>query len=72
MKKETLALILNLLCFGSLFFLFKILIGTYIPMSYIPLIALSALFGSIFSPKFLVNKGSLYMKLPLVKKPFKL
>jgi hypothetical protein len=38
-------------------------------MSYIPLVAMSALFTAIASPKFLVNKGKLYMKISLVKKP---
>jgi len=38
-------------------------------MSYVPLVALSALFTGILSPKFLVNKGKLYMKLPFIKKP---
>ena len=37
-------------------------------MSYLPLVAMSALFTAIVSPKFLV-KGKLYMKIPFVKKP---
>jgi len=63
------ALFFNLICFGLLFVLVKVIIGTLIPMSYIPLIAFSALLASVFSPKFLVNKGKLYIKIPLVKKP---
>lgn len=63
------ALFFNLICFGLLFVLVKTIIGTLIPMSYIPLIAFSALLASIFSPKFLVNKGKLYIKIPLVKEP---
>lgn len=71
MKKETLALVLNFAFFGGLFYLFKITIGTYMPMAYVPLIALSAVFASIFSPKFMVQEGSLYVKFPLIRKPFK-
>ena len=63
------ALLFNLICFGLLFVLVKTIIGTLIPMSYIPLIAFSALLASVFSPKFLVNKGKLYIKIPLVKEP---
>ena len=63
------ALFFNLICFGLLFVLVKTIIGTLIPMSYIPLIAFSALIASIFSPKFLVEKGKLYIKIPLVKEP---
>jgi len=63
------ALFFNLICFGLLFVLVKTIIGTLIPMSYIPLIAFSALLASVFSPKFLVNKGKLYIKIPLIKEP---
>ena len=63
------ALFFNLICFGLLFVLVKTIIGTLIPMSYIPLIAFSALLASVSSPKFLVNKGKLYIKNPLVKEP---
>ena len=63
------ALLFNLICFGLLFVLVKTIIGTLIPMSYIPLIAFSALLANVFSPKFLVNKGKLYIKIPLVKEP---
>ena len=63
------SLFFNLICFGLLFVLVKTIIGTLIPMSYIPLIAFSALLASVFSPKFLVNKGKLYIKIPLVKEP---
>ena len=63
------ALFFNLICFGLLFVLVKTIIGTLIPMSYIPLIAFSALLASVFSPKFLVNKGKLYIKIPLVEEP---
>ena len=63
------ALFFNLICFGLLFVLVKTIIGTLIPMSFIPLIAFSALLASVFSPKFLVNKGKLYIKIPLVKEP---
>jgi len=69
MKKETLALILNFIFFGGFFLFFKNGIGALIPMSYVPLVAMSALFTAIVSPKFLVNKGRLYMKIPFVKKP---
>ena len=69
MKKETLALVLNFIFFGCFFLFFKNGIGTLIPMSYVPLVAMSALFTAIVSPKFLVNKGRLYMKIPFVKKP---
>jgi len=72
MKKETTALVLNFISFGSLFLLFKTLIGAIIPLSYIPLIAFSALLTSVFSPKFLLNKGKLFMKIPLCKKPIQL
>jgi len=72
MKKETLALILNFISFGSIFLFFRAVICSIIPLSYIPLIAMSALFTSIFSPKFLVNKGKLFMKIPLRKTPFQL
>ncbi len=63
------ALFFNLICFGLLFVLVKTIIGTLIPMSYIPLIVFSALIASVFSPKFLVEKGKLYIKIPLVKEP---
>ena len=63
------ALFFNLICFGLLFVLVKIIIGTLISMSYIPLIAFSALLASVFSPKFLVDKGKLYIKISLVKEP---
>jgi hypothetical protein len=69
MNVKTKALLFNLICFGLLFVLVKTIIGTLIPMSYIPLIAFSALIASIFSPKFLVEKGKLYIKIPLVKEP---
>jgi predicted permease len=66
---KTKALLFNLICFGLLFVLVKTIIGTLIPMSYIPLIAFSALIASVFSPKFLVEKGKMYIKIPLVKEP---
>ena len=69
MNVKTKALVLNLICFGFLFVVIKAIIGTLIPMSYIPLIAFSALLASVFSPKFLVEKGKLYIKIPLVKEP---
>ncbi|MGY8967392.1 MAG: hypothetical protein ACKVHT_02740 [Flavobacteriales bacterium] len=69
MNVKTKALLFNLICFGLLFVLVKTIIGTLIPMSYIPLIAFSALIASVFSPKFLVEKGKLYIKIPLVKEP---
>ncbi len=69
MSLNTKALLLNLFCFGALFLLIKTVIGSVIPLSYISLVAFSALLSSIFSPKFLVEKGKLYVKLPLVKDP---
>ncbi|MDA9351628.1 hypothetical protein N9Q85_01405 [Flavobacteriaceae bacterium] len=69
MNIKTKALVLNLICFGFLFVLIKTIIGTLIPMSYIPLIAFSALLASVFSPKFLVEKGKLFIKIPLIKEP---
>ena len=69
MNVKTKALVFNLICFGLLFVLIKTIIGTLIPMSHIPLIAFSALIASVFSPKFLVEKGKLYIKTPLVKEP---
>jgi len=69
MNVNTKSLLLNLFCFGVLFLLIKTVIGTLITQSYKPLIVFSALLASIFSPKFLVEKGKLFMKLPLVKKP---
>jgi len=66
------ALFFNLICFGLLFVLVKTIIGTLISMSYIPLIAFSALLASVFSPKFLVDKGKLYIKISLVKEPWEL
>ena len=69
MNVKTKALLFNLICFGLLFVLIKTIIGTLIPMSYIPLIAFSALIASVFSPKFLAEKGKLYIKTPLVKEP---
>lgn len=72
MKNETKALLLNFLFFGGIFLLIKRLIGTYIQMSYIPLIAFSAVLTSVFSPKFLVNEGKLFMKIPLRKRPIEL
>ena len=69
MNVKTKALLFNLICFGLLFVLVKTIIGTLISMSYIPLIAFSALLASVFSPKFLVDKGKLYIKISLVKEP---
>ena len=69
MNVNTKSLLLNLFCFGVLFLLMKTVIGTLITLSYIPLIVFSALLASIVSPKFLVEKGKLFVKLPLVKKP---
>lgn len=69
MNVNTKSLLLNLFCFGVLFLLIKTVIGTLITLSYIPLIVFSALLASIFCPKFLVEKGKLFVKLPLVKKP---
>jgi len=69
MKKETITLGLNFVFFAGFFLFFKNTIGFFIPMSYVPLVAMSALFTAIASPKFLVNKGKLYMKIPFVKKP---
>ena len=69
MNVNTKSLLLNLFCFGVLFLLVKTVIGTLITLSYIPLIVFSALLASIFSPKFFVEKGKLFVKLPLVKKP---
>ena len=69
MNVNTKSLLLNLFCFGVLFLLIKTVIGTLITLSYIPLIVFSALLASIFSPKFFVEKGKLFVKLPLVKKP---
>jgi hypothetical protein len=69
MNVNSKSLLLNLFCFGVLFLLIKTVIGTLITLSYIPLIVFSALLASIFSPKFLVEKGKLFVKLPLVKKP---
>lgn len=66
---KTKALLFNLLCFGFLFLIIKTIIGTFLQLSYIPLIAFSALLASIFSPKFLVEKGKLYVKIPLFKDP---
>lgn len=72
MKKETLALLLNFIFFGGIFLFFKNGIGTLMPMSYVPLIFLSVLFTGIVSPKFLVNKAKLFVKLPFRKKPIQL
>ncbi|MBA22410.1 MAG: hypothetical protein CMP52_03600 [Flavobacteriales bacterium] len=72
MNKKTKALLLNLICFGVLFLTTKTIIGSFIPLSYIPLIAFSALLASIFSPKFLVEKGKLLVKIPLIKEPWEL
>ena len=69
MNVNTKSLLLNLFCFGVLFLLIKTVIWTLITQSYKPLIVFSALLASIFSPKFLVEKGKLFVKLPLVKKP---
>lgn len=69
MNKEAIALILNFIFFAGFFLFFKNGIGSLIPMSYIPFVALSALFTAIASPKFLVNERRLYMKIPFVKKP---
>ena len=69
MNVKTKALLLNLICFGFLFILIKTVIGTFLPMSYIALIAFSALLSSVFSPKFLVEKGKLYVKIPFIEEP---
>jgi hypothetical protein len=69
MNVKNKALVFNLICFGFLFVVIKTLIGTFLPMSHVPLLAFSALLASIFSPKFLVEKGKLYVKIPLIKEP---
>ena len=69
MNVKTKALLFNLICFGLLFVLIKTIIGILIPMPYIPLIAFSALIASVFSSKFLVEKGKLYIKIPFAKEP---
>lgn len=72
MNKKVKALILNLTCFGLLFIIIRIVIGFFLPMSYILLVLISALLASIFSPKFMLVKNTLYIKIPLVNKPRKL
>ncbi len=72
MNKKAKALMLNLVCFGLLFILIRTIIGTFLPMSYILLIVISALLASVFSPKFMVQNDTLYIKIPLVKEPRKL
>jgi hypothetical protein len=69
MNIKTKALLFNLICFGILFLTIKTTIGSFISISYISLVVFSALLASIFSPKFLVEKGKLFVKIPLINKP---
>ena len=76
MKKQQLALLFNLLCFGALFVFFRYGIGSLLPLSYLPLVLGSAVLASFLAPKFLVHKENgeqiMVVKLPFVKSVKKL
>ena len=72
MPKTTLAFLLNLLCFAFLFLLFRMGIGSVLPLSHLPLLLGSAVLASFVAPKFLVKDGTLWVKLFWRKAPWRL
>ena len=72
MNKSTIAFWLNLFCFAILFLLFRIGIGSLLPLSHVPLLLGSAVLASFASPKFLVKNHVLWVKLFWRKSPIKL
>ena len=72
MSITTKALLYNLFVFALLFVFFRLVIGTLMPLPYIPLLLGSGVLASFVAPKFLVKEGKLYVKFPWRKKPKKL
>lgn len=71
MKATIKALLLNLLCFGVLFFFFRFGINALMPLPYIPLLLVAAVLASVIAPKFLVKQKQLFVKFPWKKQPKK-
>lgn len=69
-SKQQLTLVLNLMCFGILFVIFRYGLGTLFPLSYLPLVLGSAVLASFLAPKFIVRKKDGIEKI-VVKIPFK-
>ncbi|MDG1760483.1 MAG: hypothetical protein P8L72_02520 [Flavobacteriaceae bacterium] len=76
MKKQYIALLLNFICFGILFVIFRYGVGTLLPLSYLPLLLGSAVLASFLAPKFVVHKENgterIVVKIPFVKSVKKL
>lgn len=72
MRKTTVAFILNLFCFALLFLLFRIGIGSLLPLSHLPLLLGSAVLASFVAPKFFVKENALWVKLFWRKAPMRL
>ena len=76
MKKTQLALLLNLVCFGVLFVVFRYGVGTLLPLSYLPLVIGSAVLASFLAPKFMVHHLNgverIVVKIPFLKSVKKL
>mgnify|MGYP001472519911 CR=1 FL=1 len=71
MHAKSKALTLNLVVFGVLFVLFRLGIGTLIPLPYLPLLLGSAVLASFFSPKYIAKGEELWVKYPWRKAPKK-
>lgn len=69
MHLKTQALLGNLFSFGLLFFGFRYGITYFIPLPYVPLVVGSAIGASFLSPKLLIQKNQLYLKLFWKKQP---
>jgi hypothetical protein len=72
MSKSTIAFILNLFCFGGLFLVFRLFIGSLLPLSHLPLLLGSAVLATFVSPKFLFKNQTLWVKFFWSKQPYKL
>ena len=76
MKKKSIAFLLNLICFGVLFVVFRYGVGSILPLPYLPLLIGSAVLASFLAPKFMVqnqNESEVsVVKIPFVKSVKKL
>jgi hypothetical protein len=72
MSKSTLAFILNLISFGGLFLLFRLCIGSLLPLSHLPLLLGSAVMATFVAPKFFVKDQTFWVKVFWKNRPFKL
>jgi hypothetical protein len=72
MRKSTISFVLNLFCFGGLFLLFRLFIGSLLPLSHLPLLLGSAVIATFVAPKFFVKNQVLWVKFFWRKQPYKL